>query len=152
MKHLIKSRGVLLVWVGVLSSLLMVGCASPDYRIKQNPELFASFPLETQELIRQGQVDIGFDSEMVTMALGTPNRVYTRQTKDGAIEVWSYTGKSTATDRQRVNTNFRYRDNTGRYRTANDWVWVDVARDTEYERIRIEYKDGKVAAIETLQR
>ncbi|HMP89113.1 MAG TPA: hypothetical protein PJ991_02870 [Kiritimatiellia bacterium] len=139
------------IWVLALT-LVVSGCASPDSRIKQNPELFGSFPLEAQELIRKGQIDIGFEPEMVTMALGSPNRVYTRQTKGGTIEVWSYTAKTTTTDRQRVNANIRYRDNTGRYRTTSDWVWVDVARDNEYERIRIEFSEGKVSAIETLQR
>jgi len=135
-----------------VAGFIVSGCASPDYRIKKNPELFATFPPEVQALVQQGQIDIGFEPEMVRMALGEPNRVYTRQTAGDMIEVWSYTGRNTTTDRQRVNTDVRYRDNTGRYRTANDWVWVDVARETEYERVRVEFVAGKVSAIDTLQR
>ncbi|HMO50547.1 MAG TPA: hypothetical protein PKE26_00275 [Kiritimatiellia bacterium] len=141
-------------FLGVLSCALVVvcGCATPQSRIKQNPELFASFPPEAQALIQQGQIDIGFTPEMVTMALGAPNRTYTRQTRQGILEVWSYTAKQTTTDRQRVNANFRYRDAGGSMRSGSDWVWVDVARDIEYERMRVEFTEGIVLAIESLQR
>jgi PBP1b-binding outer membrane lipoprotein LpoB len=130
---------------------LLAGCATPESRIKKNPDLFASFPPDVQAKVQQGQIDIGFSPEMVTMALGTPNRVYTRQTKDGSIEVWSYTSTRVTNERQRVNANFRYRDASGSYRNANDWVYVDVARETEYERVRVEFTEGKVSAIDTLQ-
>ena len=88
---------------------------------------------------------------MVTMAMGQPIRIYTRVTSGETIEVWSYTAKTTTMDRQRVNADFRYRDSSGRTRTTTDSVWVDVARETEYERFRVEFKDGKVSAIDTLQ-
>lgn len=114
--------------------------------------MFASFPPEVQEKVQLGQVDIGFTGDMVTMALGSPNRIYARQTTAGSHEVWSYTYTSTRSDRQRVQADVRYRDITGRYRTSSDWVWVDVPRETEHERIRIEFSEGVVSAIETLQR
>jgi len=137
----------------VIFSLLAVsGCATPEARINRNPELFASFPPDVQEKIRLGQVDIGFTGDMVTMALGQPNRIYARQSATGVIEVWSYTSSVTRTNRQRVRADFRYRDSSGRSRSGSDWVWVDVQSETEFERIRIEYIDGVVSAIETLQR
>jgi len=136
-----------LLAVGCLS-----GCSSPEYRIKKNPEMFASFPLDVQEKVQQGQVDIGFTGDMVIMALGEPNRKYSRQTSASVHEVWSYTYTSTKTDRQRVQTDVRYRDDSGKYRTSSEWSWVDVPRETEHERIRIEFTDGKVSAIESLQK
>lgn len=137
-----------LVWAGAM----LAGCASPDYRIKQNPELFATFSPEVQEKVRKGEVDIGFSTEAVTMALGTPRRIYTRQTKEGQYEVWSYTSSYSTTDRQRVQADVRYRDITGRTRTTTEWVWVDVPRETEYETIRVEFSGGKVSAVETMTR
>ena len=140
------------VWCALSFSLLiLLGCASPEQRIKKNPELFQSFPPDVQELVKQGQVAIGFTAEMVTMALGEPNRIYSRVTSGGTSDVWSYTGKKSSSDRQRVSADIRYRDSDGRYRSANEWVWVDVARETEYEKTRIEFLDGKVSAIETLE-
>lgn len=129
----------------------MSGCASPGYRIKKNPELFSSFPPEAQALISKGQIGIGFKPEMVVMALGEPDRKYTRMTRDASIEVWSYTSTRTTTDRQRVNADVRYRDASGRMRTQTDWIWVDVDRDMEYERVRVEFVDGAVSAVDLLQ-
>lgn len=132
--------------------LMLAGCASPAHRIRKNPELFASFPAEVQALVEKGEVGLGFTPAMVTMSLGEPNRVYARQSMEETHEVWSYTGRQTTTDRQRVNARFRYRGEDGEYRRFNDWVWVDVERETEYERTRVEFSDGKVIAIERLQR
>jgi hypothetical protein len=139
------------VWcVLSFSMLMLLGCASPEQRIKKNPELFQSFPPEVQEQVRQGQVAIGFTPEMVTMSLGVPNRMYSRVTSGGTSDVWSYTGKKSTSDRQRVSADIRYRDADGRSRSSSEWVWVDVPRETEYEKTRVEFIDGKVSAIETL--
>lgn len=146
------SLRLLVCGVVVLCCAMLSGCATPASRIKKNPELYASFPPEAQALIAKGEVAIGFTSDMVSMALGPADRIYNRVTAEGTLEVWSYTGKSTSTDRQRVSADFRYRDADGRSRTSTEWVWVDVARETEYDRVRVEFKDGKVAAIDTLQR
>lgn len=135
----------------LLAVLNFAGCASPDYRIGKNPELFASFPPEVQELVRKGQVNIGFTPPMVSMALGEPDRKYTRLTEAGSLEVWSYTSTQTRTDRQRVMADVRYYDERGRSRTGSDWIWVDVNHETEYERIRIEFNNGAVSAVDTLQ-
>ena len=86
------------------------------------------------------------------MALGEPNRVYQRRTGDGSMEVWSYTSRRVTTDRQRVTADFSYRDSDGRVRRTSDTVWVDVDRELEYERMRVEFTDGNVSAIETLDR
>jgi len=144
-----RSFDVFMLLVACL--LLVAGCASPEYRIKKNPDMFASFPPEVQELVRKGEIALGFTPDMVSMALGAPNRIYNRQSTTGSVDVWSYTSTRTSTDRQRVQTDIRYRDDRGRYRTATDWVWVDVARDTEYERLRVEFVEGKVTAIDTLK-
>lgn len=139
-------------WFCVLLVALVAGCATPSSRIKKNPELFASFPLEAQALIQQGRVAIGFEPAMVEMALGEPNRVYARETGGGKLEVWSYTTKQVKTERQYVNADFRYRDATGRSRTTTDWIWVDVNHENEYEQMRVEFTGGKVSAVETLTR
>jgi hypothetical protein len=130
----------------------LVSCASPEYRIKKNPDLFATFPPEVQEKVRNGQIDLGYTPEMVTMALGAPNHTYNRTTREGSVDVWSYTSTKVINERQRVNADFRYRDSNGKYRNANDWVYVDVAREVEYDKIRVEFKAGIVSAIDTLQR
>lgn len=133
--------------------LLLAACATtPGDRIKKNPGLFNSFAPEAQEKIRAGEIDLGFTQEMVLMARDKPDRKYARRTAGGEVEVWSYIGLQTKTDRQRVEVRGRAPDAGGRWYSYHDWVWVDVNRQQEYEMFRIEFVDGKVTAFESLVR
>lgn len=69
---------------------LLAGCTSPEARIKQNPEIFAKLTPDQQQAIRQGRVEIGFDMDMVKLALGEPDRVRERVDASGRSEVWEY--------------------------------------------------------------
>lgn len=86
----------------IRSSLMAVlvaiaaGCSSTASRIDDNQALFNSYPVDVQQQIRAGQVGVGFTPEQVTMALGKPDRAYTRQTEAGSSEVWAYTESSPA--------------------------------------------------------
>lgn len=133
-------------------AMLLLGCSTPESRIKKNPELFASFPADAQETIRRGEVAIGFTTEMVAMALGKPDRIYSRETAGLLLEVWAYTSSYTTTDRERIRVDVKTRDHRGRAVSSSQWVYVDVPKDTEYDRVRIEFSDGKVMAIDRLQR
>jgi hypothetical protein len=73
------------------AALLAAGCSTPETRIRKNPEAFNRLSVEEQELIVQGKVAIGFDEEMVRLALGDPDRVWTRTDSEGVSEAWSYT-------------------------------------------------------------
>lgn len=130
----------------------LAGCSTPEHRIKKNPELFASFPPEVQAKVQQGEVDIGFNKDMAFIALGQPTREYTRRTADGVTEVWSYTDVYSTSERQRVSGSFRVRDNDGRLRTVNDTIWVDVDKEHEYEKLRLEFQDDVIKAIERVKR
>ena len=66
-------------------------CATPQARIERNPELFARLTPEEQQLVREGKVGLGFTPEMVRLALGDPDRVYSRTDANGTNESWSYT-------------------------------------------------------------
>jgi hypothetical protein len=80
----------LLVLAGALL-LAAAGCAStPSSRIQSARDVYHSYPIEVQEKIAAGQVDVGFTTEQVRMALGKPDRVASRTTPDGTSEVWSY--------------------------------------------------------------
>ncbi|MCO6401838.1 MAG: hypothetical protein J5I99_11520 [Verrucomicrobia bacterium] len=144
MKHLLPALALL--------TLFAIGCASPEYRIKRNPELFATLPTDVQENVRKGQIDIGYTQDAVQLALGRPNREYTRRTKEGQTTVWAYTAERVSWERQRADTRVRVYDAQGRRRTVSDWVWVDVERRQEYDKMRVEFVSNTVTAIETTDR
>ena len=132
-------------------AVLLAGCETPGQRIARDPELFNAWSPAVQAAVRNGDVRIGFDKDMVTMALGRPSRIYTRTTAQGNSEVWSYVSYKTTPDRQRVQGRFRVRDSSGRYQTVSDSVWVTVDEKQEYERLRIEFTNEIVSAIESLE-
>lgn len=133
--------------------VLVASCASPDSRIRRNAELFETFPPEVQAAVRDGRVDLGFNQDMVFIALGKPNREYTRRTRQGEFVVWAYTDHFRRVQRQKVDGRFRVRDSrTGHVHSVRDSVWVDVPTFYEFDRLRIEFQDNEVVAIEEFNR
>ncbi|MCS6771666.1 MAG: hypothetical protein NZ740_06525 [Kiritimatiellae bacterium] len=132
--------------------LTVGGCATPEARIRANPEAFQALPPEIRENVRQGKIDLGYPKEAVRIALGPPDRQYRRRTADGESEVWSYIAVRSFYERQRADARVRVYDPDGRRRVVNDWVWVDVERRQEYDRMRVEFRDDRVTAIETVDR
>ncbi|HEU5081626.1 MAG TPA: hypothetical protein VFT72_20605 [Opitutaceae bacterium] len=87
MKPCLASLTVLLV------GAILCGCSTPDSRIKDHQAAFAALSPEDQGRIRGGKIDVGYTPEMVLMALGDPDRKYTRTTAKGTAEVWAYRDK-----------------------------------------------------------
>jgi outer membrane protein assembly factor BamE (lipoprotein component of BamABCDE complex) len=69
---------------------VLAGCSTPETRIRKNPEAFNRLAPAQQEMIRQGKVGIGFDQDMVKLALGEPDRVVERTDARGTSEIWHY--------------------------------------------------------------
>lgn len=135
--------------VGVLIS----GCETVDRRIAKSPEIFASFEPDEQELIRQGKVAVGFTPEMVRIAWGRPDRRKTTRTERDESEVWEYltrrsqyAGRRFAGYHQEV---FFDRRNE-RHRTVWSPVYVNAYQTVESERGRVEFRDGRVVSVTTV--
>lgn len=128
-----------------LGVLLQSGCATPDTRIRQNPELFAQLSPEQQEMIRRGQVGVGFSAEMVRLALGEPDRLTTRSNADGMSEVWHYVTYEMPTGDP------LYRGWYHRYYMWRDplYPWyLDESQRRERERFSVIFDRGTVTALE----
>jgi hypothetical protein len=69
---------------------VLAGCSTPESRIAKQPEIFSRLTPDQQQMIRDGRVGIGFDMEMVKLALGDPDRVRLRTDENGSSEVWTY--------------------------------------------------------------
>jgi hypothetical protein len=76
----------------LMMGLIALACAStPTSRIEDEQTLFDTYPTDVQEKIRAGQVDLGFDPQMVRMAMGDPDETSTETTEDGETLMWGYT-------------------------------------------------------------
>ena len=128
-----------------LGLALVVGCATPEARIKKNPEIFAQLSPGDQDLIRQGKVAVGFTTEMVKLALGDPDRTYIRTDASGTNETWSYTTYETDTGI------VLYRGYYHRYYRWNDPYfpfYTAYPSRREHEFFRVVFNGGRVSAIE----
>jgi len=132
----------------LLSFLMLAGCATTESRIAKNQEVFDQYDPETQTKIKSGDVELGFDEQMIYIALGEPDRKYSRETLNGITEVWAYNSYESRMRRKLIPVRYRVRDGNGRLRSRSDHVWVDVNNRIEYERLRIEMTGGKAVAIE----
>ncbi len=70
--------------------LAVAGCSSVSSRIDRQRAEFSTWPLAVREKVAAGKIDIGFTPEQVLVALGEPDRRFTRTTSDGTSAVWSY--------------------------------------------------------------
>ena len=71
---------------------LTLACAStPDSRISENQPLFDGYSKEVQSNLRMGKVDIGYDEQMVQMALGEPDETSVEMSETGETVMWGYT-------------------------------------------------------------
>ena len=84
-----KTSKFLLV-AAALGAAWLTGCSTVSSRIQENPGLFASLPPDQQALVQQGKVAVGMDMATVRLAKGDPDRVTTRTTATGEMQVWHY--------------------------------------------------------------
>lgn len=80
----------LLALAALVLALGASGCSTVGSRIEKNRANYETWPMAVREKVAAGQIDIGFTTEQVAVALGQPDRVFTRTTADGTSQVWSY--------------------------------------------------------------
>jgi len=127
--------------------VLLTGCSStPDSRIAKNQRDFSQYPAEVQQKIRAGQVDIGFTPEMVRLALGEPTRQFNRQTETGTVELWVYHDNS---PRFSIGLGF---GSYGRHSGTSVGVSTSTGGYDPEEKMRVEFRDARVTAVEYVKR
>lgn len=144
-----KTLQILSFGAMLAAALMFAGCASTDRRIREHAELYERLPPEQQLLIREGRVALGFTPEMVYLAVGEPDRKWTRTDADGRSEVWSYTTYES------VDGGFLYRGWYHRHYGYRDPLYPyyldDRARKAR-EYFKVTFRDGAVVLIEEDQR
>lgn len=74
-------------------ALWMASCTSPrERRLEENAATLAALPPIEQQLIRQGRISRGMNSQAVFLALGPPNRVSSGAHQNVVAETWIYRG------------------------------------------------------------
>lgn len=140
----------------VLSCILLVmvlavltsGCVSstPQGRIDANRGAYAEYPAEVRRNIREGRVEIGYTAEMTEMALGKPGRVLSRRDESNEeSEVWIYY-------RNRPRLSIGMAVGSGGYRSTSTGISMSTRPDDDMETMRVILRDGRIQAIETVQR
>jgi hypothetical protein len=131
-----------------LLALLLAGCSSPSSRIAANREAFATYPAEVQAKIRAGEVAVGFTPEQAKMALGKPDRVYTRTTDTGVSTIWVY---------RETSAGFGFGLGVAGYSGVSSSVGAGAGVETGSggavdDRLRVVFTAGRVTAIEKMTR
>lgn len=134
----------LLSFLTLMAGLVaLAGCSSPETRIAKQPELFNRLTPEQQQMIKEGRVGIGFDQDMVKLAIGEPDRMRERLDASGRSEVWIY-------------TNYESPDGMILYRGWYHRGWggpfypyyLNVDSRRERSRDEVVFRDGKVVSVE----
>jgi hypothetical protein len=138
-------------WFSLPLLLLLSGCAStPEKRIEQNQSYFDSLPVAAQARIRGGQIDLGFNPDMVRLALGEPQRQLVRRTPEGDTDIWAYLETDTRYERQHVDIDGLNVYGAGGVRSTSGGAWVTILQEKQFVRTRVEFKDGRVSLIEEI--
>ena len=130
------------------SVALLAACSStPDARIAKNQPAFSQYPSAVQQKIRAGEVDVGFTPEMVRLALGEPTREFRRQTETGLAEVWVYHDNG-----PRFSLGIGVGGAVGRHSSAGVGLSTSTGGYDPEEKMRVEFRDDRVTAIEYVKR
>src|SRR5438128_11175113 len=71
-------------------TLILTGCATPDARISQHPEMYHTLSQTDQALVSKGQIRPGMTMDAVWLAWGSPDRKIIANMRGRATETWIY--------------------------------------------------------------
>jgi hypothetical protein len=129
------------------SAVLLTACSTtPEQRIAGHQAQFDQYPAEVQRQIRAGKVDLGFTPGMVRLALGEPARTFTRQTDQGVAELWVYHDQG-----PRFSIGIGV-GTYGRHSAGSVGVSTSTGGYDPEEKMRVEFRDGRVTAVEYVKR
>ena len=72
------------------SAILFSGCATPEQRISDNPQIYQSLSPRDQELAKAGKIRENMSMDAVWLAWGTPDQKANGVARGKAVETWIY--------------------------------------------------------------
>lgn len=135
----------------LLFTLAFTGCDTFERRSHERASTFASLAPAEQEKLRRGVIEIGNTPDMVYIALGRPDETHETSTAEGRETVWIYNSYHQEYEGD-VHTGYRrilvFDPARRRYTVFYQPVYTDVYSEHTEERIRITFKNDKVAIID----
>ncbi len=117
------------------ATALLAACNTPASRIDDNKVVYQSYPVAVQHKLAAGQIDVGYTREQAQIALGKPNRRYSRTAEGSAQEVWIFRERGSQI----------YSRNSGYVGRVSGFSSLSASAG---ERLRVVFADNKVALIE----
>ena len=71
-------------------TLILTGCATPEARISQHPEMYQTLSQTDQALVSQGQIRPGMTMDAVWLAWGAPDQKIPGSARGRPTETWVY--------------------------------------------------------------
>ena len=151
LKHTFRGKGFRVV-LATACWLFASGCnlftPPVERRIEKNQEVFDSYPPEVRENLRLGQIQLGYDEDMVIISLGHPNRRYLRYDAQGRSVIWVYLDETVRSRRHRTSLDLPMLDPQGHRVTRREELLLELDDHQQFERKRIHFAEGKVIALE----
>ncbi|HEX2099201.1 MAG TPA: hypothetical protein VHF69_00975 [Candidatus Synoicihabitans sp.] len=138
---------------GLLAALVLLlsGCSTFERRSQERAATFNQLDDATRERLRQREIFVGDNFDMVYIALGAPDEKRERVTGDGSETTWiynrywqEYRGERTVGFQRYV----VYNRKTKSYFVVYEPVRQSLYEERLEERLRVYFKNGQVTAIE----
>ena len=139
---------ILLLTCSLCASGCNVFTPPVERRIERNQSTFDAYPPEVRENLRLGQIQLGYDKEMVSISLGQPDRRYLRLDSEGKVVIWVYLGKEVRSRHHRTTLDLPMFDHNGNRITRREELELDLYDHQEFDRRHIHFVEDKVVALE----
>jgi outer membrane protein assembly factor BamE (lipoprotein component of BamABCDE complex) len=84
-----------LTFVAAAGALVLTSCSTVESRISDHPEIYQSLSPRDQELVRDGQIQVGMPESAVWLAWGSPQLKAPGAMRGRSTETWVYTSTTT---------------------------------------------------------
>src|SRR5438067_11800702 len=91
-RHSMQRRilAIVLTFEIAAGTLILTGCAAPEARISQHPEMYQTLSEPDRAWVSQGQIRPGMTLDAVGLAGGAPDQKIPGDARGRAIETWVY--------------------------------------------------------------
>ena len=135
----------------LVAAALLAGCSTFDRRAQERSVVFNTLDEATRERLKEREIRVGDNFDMVYIALGAPDEKRETVTADGANTTWIFNAYWQEYRGERF-VGYRryavYNELTKTYHVYYQPVHRSIYEERVEERLRVFFADGQVTAIE----